>query len=202
MSNLKQNYVQFAQYAVDFNDYLPEAPAGSYGHQQFWNWIEFAFFLKNYGGMSYDPDASNDYTLSAKKHIYACTTVSMRQPDKAGYVYAIGPHDTTKSNNIRITAVGTPGPKGPKALVFCPVSLQPGWTPAYDMAAHNREGGNVLAGDGSAKWESISCFPLSTCWSGEGLNPPTLKYYAYMTDRNYVEPGNHWRDWSTRGLYQ
>lgn len=68
LSNLKQNGTQLAMYSVDYNDWYPIAPPGSYGNQQFWQDSNFGAFLKGYGSVSYTN--STDYKLSNSRHIY------------------------------------------------------------------------------------------------------------------------------------
>lgn len=205
LSNLKQQYLGLNGYAADYRDFLPLAPVGNYGRQQFYRTyggrlMQFSHMLENYCGLSFE-SADSAY-LASKKHIFMCPSTKL--PERAcqtfsSYLIGLGANPSATdpaTRNMRLTKVGAPGPLGKKAIIFDLVSYQnAGSAPtAYFQEVHGRDGGNVLAGDGSAKWETSGIFTLATHWSSEGVNPPDQKYYAYYAENSFLSPKHVWGD--------
>ena len=88
------------------------------------------------------------------------------------------------------------GPLGAKAIVFDTIAdVSDTGKNAYKRMCHGNEGGNVLAGDGSAKWEDFKQFADgNTLKNDNGLLIPTRDYYVMAGSNHVTTPGKIYKD--------
>ena len=205
LANLKQVGLAFAQYADDYNDMLPHGPAGVYGNQSLnYEWYganpqPFASLMIQYSGIGY----ISGKNVTNGKHVYTCPTQNATSNqtsnnERAGYVFAIGHNANDGKNihtclgqNVRMTKLAA-GAKGPKAIAFDIIAETDASDTYKSRTAHGGEGGNVLSGDGSAKWEDVKGFTLAGHIDNVAL--PSRDYYIFNTSTHGVEPGNVYTD--------
>ena len=206
LANLKQVGLALTQYADDFNDNLPHAPAGMYAAQslnkEWWGADPqpFVYLMIQYSGISY---TSSNWP-SGNTSVYTCPTTTVKLASSnspTGYVFALG-HNANHEKNI-LTCTHTmrmsklaAGPLGPKAIVFDTIADATATDKsAYKRMCHGNEGGNVLAGDGSAKWEDFKQFADgNTLKNDNGLLIPTRDYYVMAASNHVTTPGNVYKD--------
>ena len=197
ISNLKQQFLGFANYAGDYNGFLP----GSLKYASTSN----ALFTGSTSYNSYLAYA-NDY-LAIKTNppvngwvgrdsygidILSCPSAGDRRDPTATsrveYCVRSGGEGDPRFTRLSKFADNN-GPHGryPKALAmdFLVVSLGTNSSQNINTNCykynnnHMSKGGNVLTGDGSAKWENASeawMYPYT--YSGEGVTLPARKYYC------------------------
>lgn len=206
LANLKQVGLALVQYADDFNDNLPHAPAGMYAAQSLnkeWYGVNpqpFAYLMIQYSGISY---TSSNYP-SGNTCVYTCPTATVKlaaSNSPTGYVFALGHNSNhqgevaTCTQTMRMSKL-VAGPLGAKAIVFDTIAdVSDTGKNAYKRMCHGNEGGNVLAGDGSAKWEDFKQFADgNTLKNDNGLLIPTRDYYVMAGSNHVTTPGNIYKD--------
>jgi hypothetical protein len=182
------------QYAGDFNDFFPHGPAGVYGNQSLnYEWYganpqPFAYLMTKYSSAGHTNNAINS------PNTFTCPTSTKG----FGIVFAIG-HNTNDGQdvgkclgqNVRLTKLAA-GPKGPKAVAF-DIIPETGASATYTArACHGSEGGNVLAGDGSAQWVPVKSWVLDGHIDNVAL--PSREYYIFNTSTHGVIPDNVYTD--------
>jgi prepilin-type N-terminal cleavage/methylation domain-containing protein len=198
LNNLKQQGLGLSLYASDFNDRFPCSPRWNYifGYLSHDNeyLASYLYYANTYLNIKTTPSGTGDFRAGGWDDVLSCPSINPKLPvsidgntkgqveysvflglDAAGYCY------------IRASTMGGSGPKGPKMLVCDRIATVLGNNPSFDWNylyhnGHKRKGGNVLAGDGSARWENVSVFPnmaASGHYPGEGTSLPVIKYYVY-----------------------
>ena len=192
-SNLKQNGTSLTMYAGDFNDWLPSAGQrygyqsgnkGWYGaYQSFWE------YSTKYCGVSADnqPDM--------RKSTWVCPAGETHTVSTLGYILATGEQANANepvagSNYAVLTKLAAPGPLGPKVLACDILGKVDGWKEEVKATGHNLEGGNILLGDGSAKWEERNAFSPSAGGTYNQFYTPTRDYYMWFRADKQIAP-NH-----------
>ena len=197
INNLKQQYYGFVNYSTDFNGYLPGSPIyattenrlcddGTLSYSSFFYYVNEYLFLK--ATLSGTTGSRSTYGSD----VLSCPSSErdMTKTSKVEYCVRSGADGDLKLTRLSKFAENA-GPNGsyPKALSmdFLVVSMGDNININANCFKYNNnhrgKGGNVLAGDGSIKWESAAeawHFPYS--YSGEGVTLPSRKYYCI---RNY-----------------
>lgn len=198
VSNLKQQYLGFAAYGSDFNDRLPGTPRTPYASANLSHVddvrISFLEYANDYLNIKTSPSGDNDLRTGSLTDVLTCPAngLSSDWPNghwKGHVLYSVmlggmGAEGADPAySHPRFSKTGTSGPKGPKMLVSDPVA-QMGSNAGFSWNwekrnNHKFRGGNVLAGDGSAKWCPI------TVWAwfgfpGEGTMTPNNEYYFFQ----------------------
>ena len=204
LGNLKQQYLGLGSYAGDFNSFLPLAPRwfaspGYLSHYATngYKTYEYLYYANNYLNIMTKPNWDNDSRTGRLNDSLTCPSVnlpsSVDPSSYVEYVVCIGRSDnlwgwaTLDTVNARFDKIGSAAPDGGRKAIVCDiVSYVLGTTnsiPYLYMNGHKGLGGNVLAGDGSAKWEDKSAFPADIAtnyFPGEGISLPVNNYYVYV----------------------
>ncbi len=208
LGNLKQQHLGLGSYAADFNSYLPLGPRwltspGILSHYtgSGSKCDEYLYYANNYLNIATRPNADQDARVGQQNDVLTCPSVGPKVPESVDgwttsrieYIVGLGCSDnwfawsSLNSINARFDKIGAPAPDGAQKALACDVAaFLPGTTnilPYKYLTGHKLRGGNVLAGDGSAKWEAISAFPpeiISSYFPGEGISLPVNKYYFYL----------------------
>lgn len=199
VSNLKQQYLGLAMYANDFNGCLPGNPRNPHISSRFAHndaiTSSYLFYANRYMNIPTKAVGTDDDRTGSLSDALVCPgnrlgpwigdrwkghvlyTVYMGQANSS----AISVDDKPKYSFPKIAKMGKTGPLGRKMLV-ADVVAEEGSNPAQVVNwtrrfSHQGEGGNVLAGDGSAEWCRLPYWVK--LFSGEGTMLPVRKYYVY-----------------------
>lgn len=188
VSNLKQQYVGYASYSGEFNDYLPGSPRWSFSTGQLSHKdpsvSSYLYYANEYLSVKTKASGDNDIRLSGgmsdtlccpgiKTHLNASHTSSWA----AVVEYSVFTGVETL-NYLKMTKMANANPY-PRMLSADRLYYKVGSTApmlAENLVGHNSEGGNVLRGDGAVKWEGWAAWPVWATFPGEGLTLPAYKY--------------------------
>lgn len=196
LNNLKQQFLGLAMYGNDWNGTYPAPPNYWYatanlhtnpGSTTYVNYATDYLSIKltksgdkyyRTGGVSgTDGPMTDVLCCPGAKHIPA--SVDAGAKSMVEYSVPIGHQEMAY---VSMQKMAQNGPNGPKMVVSDRVFYQTGTVfPQLQQYqdGHKSEGGNVLVGDGSARWEPRTVFPLWSEYPGEGITLPVRKYYAF-----------------------
>lgn len=196
LNNLKQQFLGLAVYGSDWNGKFPSPPKAWWATATLhtdphpMTYVNYAMdYLKlkltkngdkyyRTGGASGSDGPMNDVlSCPAAKHIP--TSVDGSAKSMVEYSICIG---TNQNAYVSMQKMAIAGPAGPKMLVSDRVFYKTGTVfPQLQQYqdGHKSEGGNVLNGDGSAKWEPRINYAYWTEYPGEGITLPARKYYCF-----------------------
>lgn len=214
LNNLKQQYLAFATYDNDFNDYLPGTPRTPYASATFSHVDEprrsYLYYANEYLEIKTSPSGDNDLRTGSLTDVLVCPAnkISPECPPNAhwkGHVlYSVmlggmgeGASDP-KWSHPRLSKMAVYSPLGQKLMVSDSAAL-PGNNSAFSYNwekrnNHNLQGGNVLAGDGNARWVPISSWPSNGHFTGEGTLLPWAEYYFYQGHTGWSSGGFYWSE--------
>jgi len=198
----KQQFLALQLYADDSDDRLPTEPrnwfagGGVLSHYEsvtgdFYAYQSFINYVNNYLGVrttvSTNASGRNDWRVDpAGRDQLRCpaatpvpTSFSSNYPlQDIDYFFMLSAPGMAA---VRLSRMGDPGPLGPKMLVCDRVFNQVGTDAYWYEYANNHklEGANVLAGDGSAQWETMKAFPVWSNYLRYGTSLPVNVYYVY-----------------------
>lgn len=205
LANMKQQYLGLAMYAADFDGGLPGTPRTPYAsaHMSHADDINesYTFHVNEYLGISTTICNGNhacrtgslDDVLSCPANPVGewASVINGAWRGHVSYTVLFGgltnstvPAD--QRNNYafpRLDRMADEGPNGPKMLVADAMALV-GTNATFSWNwekrnNHDLQGGNVLAGDGSARWSPVVNWPSFGWFSGEGTLLPLREYYVY-----------------------
>ncbi len=194
LNNLKQQYLGLANYATDFNDRLPGYTRYLHANPQLFDNggsclnSSFLLFANDYLNIATNRNGDGVRPRKGKMtDVLACPGMKdspyRTDTNNASVEYFFGLSEM-EGFHTRLSKVAEVGPLGPKMLSCDRVYVKVGTTHPqyfYNWNSHRLQGGNVLAGDGSAVWETLAnawSDPSWTWYPGEGAGFPIRKYYV------------------------
>ncbi len=189
LSNLKQQYCGFAGYAADYQDVLPGSPKYSTTSNALYDngdpsYHSFLTYASDYLGLQPTPGSNSYYGRNSYgSDVLSCPSAGDRRnaADKGRVEYCMR---NAAEGDVRFTKLGrfaemTNG--YPKAMSMDFLIVVSSNNAACDQYNNNHKGvgGNVLAGDGSARWENAAeAWLFPNVYTGEGVTLPGRKYYC------------------------
>ncbi|MFA6292162.1 MAG: type II secretion system protein [Victivallales bacterium] len=199
-SNLKQQYLGLASYAMDYNDYLPASPTNRNSSARLSNNSKGPYSYLNYAndylGIKTVYDVNNGVRLGAKEDALICPGVDQSKVpavydtpgSKSTVQYSVFLGDGLNGNSatypmtyLRISRIN--GNPGTKMLVCDRLYYRRGTTSNFigTIASHGNKAANVMAADGSIDSVTTSVFDFGwTAFPGEGLALPVRAYYIFL----------------------
>jgi prepilin-type N-terminal cleavage/methylation domain-containing protein len=199
LNNLKQQYLGLAAYADDFNGRLPSSPQewpvlGVLANHPYRN--SYLYYANEYLSIKTTKNLDFEDRTGSLTDVLVCPGGELEkyQPHNAHwkgrvlYTVALG-DDPNRAEpvgrffGISITKLAGNGKYGPKMVACDPIFDRVGAVHAFlqsNFNHHRMEGGNVLLGDGSAKWEPRASYAVWGEFPGEGMTLPAKLYYIYF----------------------
>lgn len=214
LNNMKQQFLGLAVYSTDWNNKYCSGPKSWWATANLhtdpvpMTYVNYALdYLKmkiEKSGDKYFRTGDWNDVLSCPAQNHIPTSVISTSKSMVEYSVLLG---DTAQTFVSASKMAQQGPNGPKALVSDKFYYAPGttaaFTPLYSYYnGHKMQGGNVLCGDGSAKWEPTSAFPFWSNYGGEGLTIPVRKYYVFKGAPSWASDECAWYnppngDWNT-----
>lgn len=211
LNNQKQQFLGLSVYATDWNGRYPSPPKSWWATATLHtdpHPMTYVNYASDYLNIKLAKIGDKYYRIGGMNDVLSCpgakhipTSVDGSAKSMVEYSVVLG---TNQNSYVSMQKMATNGPAGPKMLVSDRVYYQTGTVfPQLKQYqdGHKSEGGNVLAGDGSAKWEPRTQYAYWTDYPGEGLTLPARKYYCFdgMTGWNtnyawYEPPGATFKD--------
>lgn len=222
LNNLKQQYLAFAAYDNDFNDYLPGTPRTPYAGALLSHVDEprrsYLYYAHEYLNIKTNPSGDNELRTGSLTDVLVCpankvspeTLPNAHWKGHVLYSVMLGGMGLNggdpECSHPRLARMAMTGSKGQKLMVADAAAME-GTNSVFSYNwekrnNHDLQGGNVLAGDGNAKWLAISSWPFTAGhFPGEGTLLPWAEYYFYQGhtgwNNNYYwsEPNGGTGDW-------
>ena len=193
-NNLRQQYLGFSAYAGDEHGRLPHSPKFNPSFPVFFDVPEvpdergFSYFAKGYLGIALKTRGYSTGRAggAGARDVLYCPGVAQHMPeydDMHGTIeYSFYASLPKQKRGVRLSRVSGSNPY--PRMLSCD-RLFTGQLNGNDQGArqtrmqvgHRSQGGNVLAGDGSVKWEeAFGAFDMFWSEFGEKLTLPVLKY--------------------------